>query len=77
MGVSVRYGCFCAHLLVPQLLGGSEELNNSRMDSMQGGVDFDSLGVEGAARAAFSFYNTPADADKGLAAIREAAKDIK
>jgi len=76
-GVSVRDGCFCAHLLLPQLLGVSEALNNSRIDSIQGGADFDSLGVEGAARAAFSFYNTLSDADKGLEAIREAAKDSK
>ena len=54
-----------------------QDLHNSRIESIRDGADFDSLGVEGAARAAFSFYNTPADADKGLAAIREAAKDIK
>jgi cysteine desulfurase/selenocysteine lyase len=73
LGVSVRDGCFCAHLLLPQLIGVREQDHNSKIKALQGGADFDSLGVEGAVRAAFAFYNTPADARKGIAAIREAA----
>ncbi|MBI2097314.1 MAG: aminotransferase class V-fold PLP-dependent enzyme [Candidatus Vogelbacteria bacterium] len=75
LGVSVRDGCFCAHLLLPQLLGVSQEEHNSKIKELQDGADFDSLGVKGALRATFAFYNTLKDAEKGIAAIREVAKE--
>ena len=74
LGVSVREGCFCAHLLLFQLLGVREDQHNSKIKELQAGADFDSLAVEGALRAAFAFYNTLEDAEKAIAAIREAAK---
>jgi cysteine desulfurase/selenocysteine lyase len=69
-GISVRDGCFCAHMYTSQLLGAPRILQEFRTLAMKGGViPKGLLMIPGAVRASFAFYNTLEDAYKAVIAI--------
>jgi len=76
LNISVREGCFCAHLLLPPLLNVPVETHNSKIEQLRNGADFKSLELEGAIRIAFSFYNTPLEAYKAIEAIRKISSEL-
>lgn len=67
--ISVRNGCFCAHIYVAKMVGLSEEEYHRLVDQ---DVSYEEL--PGAVRASFSFYNNLRDADHALTAIEDLSK---
>lgn len=67
-GISVRNGCFCAHIYVAKMIGLSDEEYQAYINQ-----DLDHEQLPGAVRASFSFYNNVEDADKALNAIESIA----
>jgi len=69
-GISVRNGCFCAHIYVAKMIGLTEEEYKEYIN-----MDLDHEQLPGAVRASFSFYNNLEDADKALNAIESISKN--
>lgn len=72
-GISVRDGCFCAHIYASQLLGLPRIINELRSLLMMAGAPKDLVKLPGAVRASFAFYNNLEDAYKAVCAIRKIA----
>ena len=70
-GISVRDGCFCAHIYTSQNLGAPTIVNDMRVWLMGIGFPKGLLLLPGAVRTSFGFYNTLEDAYKTVVAIRE------
>jgi len=70
-GISVRDGCFCAHVYTSQLLGAPRLVHEIRTGLMKLGAPKGPLMIPGAVRASFAFYNTLEDAYKAVVAIKE------
>ena len=71
-GISVRDGCFCAHIYTSQLLDAPGFVHEFRTLAMKGRlVPENILMIPGAIRASFAFYNTLGDAYKAIIAICE------
>jgi len=73
-GISVRDGCFCAHIYIAHLLELPSYLNTSRTLVMKAGVDENMFKLPGAVRVSFSFYNTLGEAYTLIRALREIRK---
>jgi len=69
-GISVRDGCFCAHIYVAGLFGIPTIAYEARTALMKIGVSEKILKLPGAVRFSFAFYNTLEDAYKAVVAIR-------
>lgn len=74
-GISLRDGCFCAHIYAAQLLGIPKILNDARAGLMKIGVSAELMKLPGAVRASFAFYNTPEEAYTALTKIEKIAKN--
>lgn len=70
-GISVRDGCFCAHINTAQLVGLSETLHESRTLALKLGLTDEMLKLPGSVRASFAFYNSPTDVYKLVTAVDE------
>lgn len=70
-GISVRDGCFCAHIYVSQKLGAPNFVHELRTGMMKLGLFKDLLMLPGAVRASFAFYNTREEVCKTASALRE------
>lgn len=70
-GISVRDGCFCAHIYTSQLLGAPGLVHEIRTGLLDVGFPKGPLMIPGAVRASFAFYNTVEDVYKAVVAIRE------
>jgi len=70
-GISVRDGCFCAHIYVSRQLGAPDIMHEIRTGMMKLGLFKDLLMLPGAVRTSFAFYNTIDEAYKTAQAIRE------
>ncbi|MCX6707069.1 MAG: aminotransferase class V-fold PLP-dependent enzyme, partial [Candidatus Woesearchaeota archaeon] len=70
-GISVRDGCFCAHIYTSQLLNAPRIAHEIRTLLGKAGVKKDLLMLPGAVRASFAFYNNLDDAYKAVVAIKE------
>ncbi|MFA6530806.1 MAG: aminotransferase class V-fold PLP-dependent enzyme [Candidatus Micrarchaeia archaeon] len=69
-GISVRDGCFCAHLVMSQLLGKPSYILDeiaSELAKFGGDANF----LPGAVRVSFAFYNNLMDAYRAIMAIKE------
>ena len=73
-GISVRDGCFCAHLYNAHLLELQSYLNTARTVMMKAGVNGDMFKLPGGVRASFSFYNTIGETYKLICALKEIQK---
>jgi len=71
-GISVRNGCFCAHIYVARMIGLSDEEYNRIVKQ-----DLSHEDLPGAVRASLSFYNNLRDVDRTLEAISILAKQKK
>jgi cysteine desulfurase/selenocysteine lyase len=69
--ISVRNGCFCAHIYVAKMVGLSDA---EYQDIVSKDVSYEEL--PGAVRASFSFYNNLRDADHALTAIEDLSRTI-
>jgi len=69
-GISVRDGCFCAHIYTSQLLGAPRLVHEIRTGLLNVGFPKGPLMIPGAVRASFAFYNTMEEAYKAVVAIR-------
>jgi cysteine desulfurase/selenocysteine lyase len=69
--ISVRNGCFCAHIYVARMVGLSDE---EYQNIVSQDVSYEEL--PGAVRASFSFYNNLYDADHALTAIEDLSRTI-
>ena len=76
-GISVRDGCFCAHIYASQMLGLPRAVNEGRTVLMKAGASKNVVKLPGAVRASFAFYNNIKDAYKTICTIREVAKTDK
>jgi len=66
-GIGVRAGCFCAHPGMAHLLGVSpEDMASLEQQIMQ----HEKFGVPGATRASLALYNSPADVDALVEALK-------
>ncbi|MFH1785615.1 MAG: aminotransferase class V-fold PLP-dependent enzyme [Candidatus Micrarchaeota archaeon] len=72
-GISVRDGCFCAHLLMSRLLGKPPEVMDL-MASLFAATGGDPSMLPGAVRASFAFYNNLQDAHKAVMTINAIAE---
>ncbi|VVC02922.1 Cysteine desulfurase [Candidatus Bilamarchaeum dharawalense] len=72
-GISVRDGCFCAHILMSRFLGKPPEFMDM-MAMMLGTVGGDQSMLPGAVRASFAFYNNISDAHRAILAINQIAE---
>ena len=70
-GISVRDGCFCAHLYVSQQLGAPAIVHEARTAMMKLGLFENLLMLPGAVRVSFAFYNTIDEAHMAVEAIGE------
>jgi cysteine desulfurase/selenocysteine lyase len=70
-GISVRDGCFCAHIYVAHLLELQSYLNAARTVLMKTGVNEDMFKLPGGVRVSFSFYNTLGEAYRLIQALKE------
>lgn len=66
-GIGVRSGCFCAHPYVLRLLGLDEETTAMERDRI---IQGDRSTMPGMVRASFGLYNTEAEVDRFLEAVR-------
>jgi len=73
-GISVRDGCFCAHIYTSHLLGAPRLIHQLRTTLMNIGFPERPLMVPGAVRVSFAFYNTLEDAYKAVKAVDEITK---
>jgi len=69
--ISVRDGCFCAHIYAAKLLGLPKIVHEARTGLMKLGVSGEMLKLPGAVRVSFAFYNNLEDAHRAVVAIRE------
>ncbi|NDP19767.1 MAG: aminotransferase class V-fold PLP-dependent enzyme [Paludibacter sp.] len=69
-GISVRDGCFCAHIYVSKQLGAPDLVHEIRTSMMKLGIFNDVLMLPGAVRASFAFYNNVDEVYKTAEAIR-------
>lgn len=69
-GIGVRHGCFCAHPYLMSLLGLSPERVDALRDEVVAGRRSE---LPGAVRVSFAPYNTAAEADLVVSAIRSIA----
>lgn len=69
-GVAVRNGCFCAHPYIKKLLGITAPEMRDLEDRVRRG---DYANLPGAVRISFGGYNTMAEVDHTLAALRQIA----
>jgi cysteine desulfurase/selenocysteine lyase len=76
-GISVRDGCFCAHIYTSQLLNAPRIAHEIRTLLGKAGVKKDLLMLPGAVRASFAFYNNLDDAYKAVSAIKEISAGAK
>jgi cysteine desulfurase/selenocysteine lyase len=67
--ISVRNGCFCAHIYVAKMVGLSDK---EYQEIVSKDVSYEEL--PGAVRASFSFYNNLHDADRALTAIEDLSR---
>jgi len=72
-GVSVRDGCFCAHIYGAKLLGRSKETERI-IKLMKAGKVKEAGKLPGAVRASFAFYNTLEEAYKTVCVIKKIAQ---
>ena len=72
-GISVRDGCFCAHIYTSKILGLPKAVNEGRAFLMKAGASENMIKLPGAVRASFAFYNNLEDAYKAVCAIRDIA----
>jgi cysteine desulfurase/selenocysteine lyase len=72
-GVSVRDGCFCAHIYLARLFGVPKFAHEARTGLVKLGVSKEVFKVPGAVRASFAFYNNLSDAHRAVVAVREVA----
>jgi cysteine desulfurase / selenocysteine lyase len=70
-GISVRDGCFCAHIYTSQLIGIPRWMQDGRTLAMNLGLSDNLLKLPGAVRASFAFYNNLTDAYTSVEAIKE------
>ncbi|MGE5355221.1 MAG: aminotransferase class V-fold PLP-dependent enzyme [Deltaproteobacteria bacterium] len=73
-GISVRDGCFCAHIYVSQKLGAPDLVHELRTGMMKLGLFKDMLMLPGAVRASFAFYNTPSEVTRTADVLRRILK---
>lgn len=71
-GISVRNGCFCAHIYVARMIGLTDEEYNSIVRQ-----DLSHEELPGAVRASLSFYNNLHDVERTLEAIETLSKQRK
>lgn len=71
-GISVRNGCFCAHIYVARMIGLSDE---EYQEIVRKDVSHEEL--PGSVRASLSFYNNLHDVHKTLQAVEELSRQIK
>lgn len=71
-GISVRNGCFCAHIYVARMIGLSDEEYRKIIQQ-----DLSHELLPGAVRASLSFYNNLQDVEKTLEAIEDLSKTAK
>lgn len=69
-GISVRDGCFCAHIYVSSQLGAPEIVHEIRTSMMKLGVFSDLMLIPGAVRISFAFYNNVDEVYKTVETIR-------
>lgn len=67
-GIGVRAGCFCAHPYVTHLLGVTPAASAEYQRQVRAG---DKRDLPGGLRLSFGLYNTEAEVDAALAALRE------
>lgn len=65
--IGTRVGCFCAHPYLMHLFHVSQERINALSEEISGG---DRRSIPGAIRISFGFYNSRADVDAAIEAIR-------
>ena len=70
-GISVRDGCFCAHMGMSRLLGIPALGEEARAGLMTLGISKNLIKLPGAVRTSFAFYNNIQDAYAAVCAIRE------
>ena len=77
-GISVRNGCFCAHILGSKLAGVEvyDKLEEMITDINLGKRDKSEVILPGAVRASFAFYNTIKEANYTVQAVREIASQF-
>lgn len=73
-GISIRDGCFCAHIYTAKVLGLPSFIHEGRTALMKVGISEDLIKLPGAVRASFAFYNNLEDAYKTVNAIRDISK---
>lgn len=76
-GVSVRDGCFCAHIYVASLLGISSTIQDYRATLLNKGRRNSKDKLPGCVRASFAFYNNLEDANTALTAVEDISKRKK